>query len=106
MASAKLNSANTNAPLAVSPMLVRLHPVAIAGICDAYERRKEKATRVVGTLMGKVEGDVVEVTNCFSVPHEEGAQVRWNYNFSVSHIAILSFFSRPHSDLTQTLRRA
>ncbi|OWA53506.1 Eukaryotic translation initiation factor 3 subunit F [Hypsibius exemplaris] len=78
--SAKVNSAPTiataasNVAQSTSPMLVRLHPVAIAGICDAYERRKEKATRVVGTLMGKVEGDVVEVTNCFAVPHEEGAQ--------------------------------
>lgn len=76
-ASAKAGSAAPLAQQASSPMLVRLHPVAIAGICDAYERRKEKATRVVGTLMGKVIDDVVEVTGCFAVPHEEGAQVSY-----------------------------
>lgn len=78
MATSKINSASAGPTHVTSPMLVRLHPVAIAGICDAYERRKEKAFRVVGTLMGKFDGDVVEITNCSAVPHEEGGgQVNW-----------------------------
>ncbi|XP_048358586.1 eukaryotic translation initiation factor 3 subunit F-like [Sphaerodactylus townsendi] len=50
---------------------VRLHPVVVASIVDSFERRNEGAGRVIGTLLGMVDKHSVEVTNCFSVPHNE-----------------------------------
>uniref|UniRef100_A0A8C8YF04 MPN domain-containing protein n=1 Tax=Prolemur simus TaxID=1328070 RepID=A0A8C8YF04_PROSS len=49
----------------------RLHPVISASIVDSYERRNEGAARVIGTLLGTADKHAVEVTNCFSVPHDE-----------------------------------
>ncbi|VTJ64660.1 Hypothetical predicted protein [Marmota monax] len=37
----------------------------------SYERRNDGAARVIGTLLGTVDKHSVEVTNCFSVPHNE-----------------------------------
>ncbi|KAK2100776.1 Eukaryotic translation initiation factor 3 subunit F [Saguinus oedipus] len=77
--------------------VVRLHPVILASIVDSYERRNEGAARVIGTLLElqiffqtgimvqcyrcytgsasrrrrMVDKHSVEVTNCFSVPHNE-----------------------------------
>ena len=31
---------------------VRIHPVVLFAIIDSYERRKEDAKRVIGTLLG------------------------------------------------------
>ncbi|XP_008263864.1 eukaryotic translation initiation factor 3 subunit F [Oryctolagus cuniculus] len=72
--------AQTSAPSLPGPALpgpfpggrvVRLHPVILASIVDSYERRNEGAARVIGTLLGTVDKHSVEVTNCFSVPHNE-----------------------------------
>lgn len=52
-------------------MKVTIHPVALFGIVDGYERRNEDAKRVIGTLVGVVDKGVVEVKNCFTVPHQE-----------------------------------
>ncbi|XP_037684766.1 eukaryotic translation initiation factor 3 subunit F-like [Choloepus didactylus] len=51
--------------------VVRLHPVILVSIVDSYELRNEGAARVIGTLLGTVDKHSVEVTNCFSVPHNE-----------------------------------
>uniref|UniRef100_A0A2K5E5I5 Eukaryotic translation initiation factor 3 subunit F n=1 Tax=Aotus nancymaae TaxID=37293 RepID=A0A2K5E5I5_AOTNA len=51
--------------------VVRLRPVILASIVNSYERRNEGAARVIGTLLGTVDKHSVEVTNCFSVPHNE-----------------------------------
>jgi len=50
---------------------VKIHPVVLFQIVDAYERRNADTYRVIGTLLGSVEKGVVEVTNCFCVPHKE-----------------------------------
>jgi len=50
---------------------VYVHPVALFTVVDSYERRTEDAKRVVGTLMGSFNNGIVEVTNCFTVPHHE-----------------------------------
>uniref|UniRef100_A0A8D2FKB5 Eukaryotic translation initiation factor 3 subunit F n=1 Tax=Theropithecus gelada TaxID=9565 RepID=A0A8D2FKB5_THEGE len=72
--------AQTPAPALPGPALpgpfpggrvVRLHPVILASIVDSYERRNEGAARVIGALLGTVDKHSVEVTNCFSVPHNE-----------------------------------
>ncbi|XP_054260992.1 eukaryotic translation initiation factor 3 subunit F-like [Macrosteles quadrilineatus] len=52
-------------------LMVRVHPVVLFQIVDAYERRNGDAHRVIGTLMGSADKGVVEVTNCFCVPHKE-----------------------------------
>ncbi|KAG2458699.1 EIF3F factor, partial [Polypterus senegalus] len=51
--------------------IVKIHPVVLASIVDSYERRNEGACRVIGTLLGTIDKHTVEVTNCFSVPHNE-----------------------------------
>ncbi|KAL8584529.1 hypothetical protein ACOMHN_016849 [Nucella lapillus] len=52
-------------------LVCKIHPVVMFGVVDAYERRKEQAKRVIGTLLGTCEKGVVEVTNCFAVPFDE-----------------------------------
>jgi len=54
-----------------SSLVCKVHPVVLFSVIDAYERRNEDAKRVIGTLLGSVEKGVVEVTNCFAVPHNE-----------------------------------
>merc|ERR1739836_375327 len=50
---------------------VKVRPVVLFQICDAYERRNMENHRVIGTLLGSVDKQSVEVTNCFCVPHKE-----------------------------------
>jgi len=50
---------------------VYVHPVALFTAVDSFERRSEDAKRVVGTLLGTFVNGIVEVTNCFTVPHIE-----------------------------------
>ncbi|XP_077967939.1 eukaryotic translation initiation factor 3 subunit F-like [Styela clava] len=50
---------------------VCVHPVVLFTIIDSFERRKEDAKRVVGTLLGTVDANAVTVTNAFCVPHTE-----------------------------------
>ena len=58
-----------------SPVDVKIHPTVIFSIIDSYERRNEKMTRVVGTLLGtNIQGNV-EVTDSFVVPHRDGDEV-------------------------------
>lgn len=50
---------------------VKVHPVVLFQIADSYERRSQENHRVVGTLVGSVDKQSVEVTNCFCIPHKE-----------------------------------
>ncbi|KRT80964.1 hypothetical protein AMK59_6306, partial [Oryctes borbonicus] len=52
-------------------LIVKAHPVILFQIVDAYERRNADSHRVIGTLLGSADKGVVEVTNCFCVPHKE-----------------------------------
>lgn len=54
-----------------SNIRVKVHPVVLFQIADAYERRNNDNHRVIGTLIGTVEKQSVDVTNCFCVPHKE-----------------------------------
>ena len=60
------------------PIDVKIHPTVLFTIIDAYERRNEKMTRVVGTLLGTNIGGNIEVTDCFVVPHRDGDEVILN----------------------------
>ncbi|CAG9582898.1 unnamed protein product [Danaus chrysippus] len=63
---------------------VKIHPVVLFQIVDAYERRNADSHRVIGTLLGTSDKGVVEVTNCFCVPHKEHAdQVEAELNYAM-----------------------
>lgn len=56
----------------MSTLNVRVHPVVLFNIVDAYERRNESQDRVIGTLLGTQDkSGAVEVTNSFVVQHRE-----------------------------------
>ena len=50
---------------------VKVHPIVVFSILDHFTRRQEGQDRVIGTLLGTRTGNIVEVTNCFAVPHTE-----------------------------------
>jgi len=57
--------------MAAVNLRVKVHPVVLFQITDAYERRPQENHRVIGTLVGSVDKQCVEITNCFCVPHKE-----------------------------------
>ncbi|GIL70941.1 hypothetical protein Vretifemale_1604 [Volvox reticuliferus] len=57
-----------------SNISVKVHPVVLLSVCDAYIRRKEHQDRVIGTLLGVVADNVIEVKNCYVVPHNESSE--------------------------------
>merc|ERR1712109_194376 len=50
---------------------VKVHPVVLFQIADAYERRDMEKYRVIGTLLGNVDKQSVEITSCYCVPHKD-----------------------------------
>uniref|UniRef100_A0A8C9RQS1 Eukaryotic translation initiation factor 3 subunit F n=2 Tax=Scleropages formosus TaxID=113540 RepID=A0A8C9RQS1_SCLFO len=66
-----VTAAILHAKMSVYGPVVKIHPVVLSSIADSYERRNEGASRVIGTLLGTIDKHTVEVTNCFSVPHNE-----------------------------------
>lgn len=61
---------------------VKVHPVVIFQILDRALRRSEEQDRVIGTLLGRVENGVAEITNSFAVPHlENGDEVAVGKDF-------------------------
>jgi len=50
---------------------VKVHPVVLFQIADAYERRDMEKFRVIGTLLGSIDKQTVEVKNCYCVPHKD-----------------------------------
>lgn len=64
-------------PVGVTENTVKVHPVVLFTICDAYIRINEGQPRVIGTLLGKVGDGVIDIRNCYAVPHSEfNEQVR------------------------------
>ncbi|RWS05059.1 eukaryotic translation initiation factor 3 subunit F-like protein [Dinothrombium tinctorium] len=56
----------------MSNTCVRIHPVVLFSILDAYERRQPDQNRVIGTLLGTHDkSGNVEISNCFVVQHRE-----------------------------------
>ncbi|XP_022104117.1 eukaryotic translation initiation factor 3 subunit F-like [Acanthaster planci] len=56
---------------AVLPRECHVHPVVLFSIVDSFERRTDENARVIGTLLGTNIQGLVEITNCFCVPHNE-----------------------------------
>ena len=66
---------------------VRVHPLVLYVIVDAYERRNADQEHVVGTLLGtESEKHAVVITNCFTTPHQENDQ-------EVRSVGVLSKFT-------------
>lgn len=53
--------------------LVKIDPVVLFAICDAYMRRAEKQERVIGTLLGTHSDGVIDVKDSYVVPHNESS---------------------------------
>jgi translation initiation factor 3 subunit F len=76
-----------NVAEAVSQVIV--HPLVLLHILDHHTRRQENAGRVIGTLLGRRDGNLVEVTNCFAVPHaEQGDEVAIGKDFNKTMLAL------------------
>ena len=66
-----------NLPVGQTSITVRVQPVVLFSICDAYIRRNEGKDRVIGTLLGSISDGVVDIRECYAVPHNESMdQVR------------------------------
>ncbi|KAI1285768.1 Eukaryotic translation initiation factor 3 subunit F [Halotydeus destructor] len=56
----------------MTTLSVRVHPVALLNIVNAFERRSPDQSRVIGTLLGNHDkSGNVEITNSFVVQHRE-----------------------------------
>ncbi|DBA99108.1 TPA: hypothetical protein ACH3X1_014242 [Trebouxia sp. C0004] len=60
-----------NLPVGQTSITVRVQPVVLFSICDAYIRRNEGKARVIGTLLGSISDGVVDIRECYAVPHNE-----------------------------------
>ena len=60
-----------NLPVVQTSITVRVQPVVLFSICDAYIRRNEGKDRVIGTLLGSISEGVVDIRECYAVPHNE-----------------------------------
>lgn len=58
-------------PVGATENSVRVHPVVLFTITDAFIRRNDGQERVIGTLLGTIADGVVDVKNCYAVPHSE-----------------------------------
>jgi hypothetical protein len=70
-------------PMGVTENDVRVHPVALFTICDAFIRRSKmpvkdtipveyiRSPRVIGTLLGTICDGHIEIKECYAVPHNE-----------------------------------
>lgn len=72
---------------AVNTMVV--HPLVLLSILDHHTRRQDSEGRVIGTLLGRRDGNKVEITNCFAVPHaERGDEVAIGKDFNHQMLAL------------------
>jgi translation initiation factor 3 subunit F len=76
-----------NANSSVTQVVV--HPLVLFHVLDHHTRRQEASSRVIGTLLGRRDGDVIEITNCFAVPHaERGEEVAIGKDFNKTMMAL------------------
>ncbi|GKY96389.1 hypothetical protein MPSEU_000598500 [Mayamaea pseudoterrestris] len=68
---------------------VIVHPLVLFQVLDHHTRRQEASSRVIGTLLGRRDGNIVEITNCFAVPHaERGEEVAIGKDFNKTMLAL------------------
>jgi len=64
-----------------SPISCKLHPVVVWSILDHWARRDENRDRVIGVLLGLNIDGLIDIRNCYPVPHTEGDQVALEFEF-------------------------
>ena len=89
---------------------VAVHAIVAFGALDHFLRRQEGQQRVIGTLLGRVDGRTVTVTNSYAVPCEEGADgtvaVGQDYQEKMSRLlarvnpdeAVVGWYATPGAD--------
>ena len=60
-----------NLPLGATGVKVVVQPVVLFSICDAFIRRGDGQSRVIGTLLGTIEAGVIDLRLSYAVPHIE-----------------------------------
>ena len=62
----------------------KINPLVLFTICDSYIRRNEGSDRIIGTLLGNITNGVANITNCYTVPHNESMdQVRSKQEYAL-----------------------
>lgn len=59
---------NLNFGMQVKQLQCSVHATIVSNILDHYMRRPQDEETVVGTLLGSVDGQIVDLQTCFSVP--------------------------------------
>jgi translation initiation factor 3 subunit F len=89
---------------------VAVHAIVAFGALDHFLRRQEGQQRVIGTLLGRIDGRTVTVTNSYAVPCEEGADgtvaVGQDYQEKMSRLlarvnpdeAVVGWYATPGAD--------
>ena len=62
---------NLNFGFYVKQIQCSIQPSVVSLILDHYMRRPSDRDNVVGTLLGSVDGQIVDISTCFSVPLEQ-----------------------------------
>jgi hypothetical protein len=62
---------NLNFGFYVKQLQCSIQPSVVSIILDHYMRRPQGEDTVVGTLLGSVDGQIVDIQTCFSVPMEQ-----------------------------------
>jgi hypothetical protein len=76
-----------------------IHPTIVSNILDHFLRRPQGENTVVGTLLGGVDGQLVDIQTCFSVPLEKDDQ---KYTMDKEYLQKMLKFNRkvnPKEDL-------
>lgn len=60
-----------NLPLGSTGVKVVVQPVVLFSVCDAFIRRGDGQSRVIGTLLGTIEAGVIDLRLSYAVPHIE-----------------------------------
>ena len=59
---------NLNFGLTVKQLHCVIHPNITPNILDHYLRKPEDEDIVIGTLLGTIDGSIIDIHSCFSVP--------------------------------------
>jgi translation initiation factor 3 subunit F len=74
---------------------VRVRSSVVFAILSNYVRRTEGDSRAIGTLLGNVkDGNVVEITDCFAVPHQEKVDDLYVAIHTEYHKSMVKFHNR------------
>lgn len=61
----------------------KIHPTVITQILDCFLRQPQDKDRTIGTLLGRIENNVVYITNSFAVPYmmqDDQMAIRQDFN--------------------------